>query len=445
MLLVGVGILATALGIGYWVVSSAPKPQRVKPEIQARLVEVTPVSKSDVRPNWVTGGEVSAAQQVSLVAEVSAPVVSVNPDAVAGANLPKGTLLATLDDSDYRLVVKQRKASLLDAEAALATEQGEAALAQEEYQLSRTHFEGNEQGEAADPLSTESLQLLLRKPQLASAEAAVAGAKANFQQAQLDLSRTNIRMPFDGQVVSREVGVGSYVSSSTTLFSLIGTEEFYIEVKVPRGFLPWLDMEAAAEISHPSWPQGRSAKILNLIGAVDSLDRQARLLLAVEDPLALKDPSKPALFANDFLSVRLTGVAIPDATVIGVEHLSADNQVWVVNSDQLARRQLQVAYRGRTRAWIQSGFEAGDQLLVSRIDGATPGLPVRVASDDSDANNADGFSQGASQAANIDTRSTHANSTHSGSTHSDSAGNPVSDPGHSYGREPSVADHGVRS
>jgi RND family efflux transporter MFP subunit len=430
MLLVGVGILATALGIGYWVVSSAPKPQRVKPEIQARLVEVTPVSKSDVRPTWLTGGEVVAAQQVDLVAEVSAPVVSINPKAIAGANLARGTRLATLDDSDYRLVVEQRKASLLDAEASLATEQGEAALAQEEYQLSLSQLEDDSTATAA-PLSEESLQLVLRKPQLASAEAAVAGAMANFQQAQLDLARTIVRMPFNGQVLSREVGVGSYVSSSTTLFSLIGTEEFHIEVKVPRGFVPWLDMDATAEISHPSWRKSRRARILNLIGSVDTLDRQARLLLAVEDPLALKDPSLPALFANDFLSVQLTGVAIPDATVIAVEYLNADNQVWVVNSGQLSLRQLQVVYRGRTQAWVQSGFEPGDQLLVSRIDGATPGLPVRVANDDANANNMEIPSQSSSLQAD--------------STHSQKAVSQMAVPNGYQNREPQVADSGGRS
>ncbi|MDO6804470.1 HlyD family efflux transporter periplasmic adaptor subunit, partial [Wenyingzhuangia sp. 1_MG-2023] len=159
--------------------------------------------------------------------------------------------------------------------------------------------------------------LVLREPQLASARAKLLSARAETDQARLNLARTRVTMPFNGQILSRNVAVGSQVSSSVELFELVNTDEFWIEVKVPRNFLAWLDVNAPIRLYHPSWgKQSREARILNLLADVDERDRQARLMVAVSDPLSLKDPDQPVLMLNDFVSVELQGKAIPNRVTV---------------------------------------------------------------------------------------------------------------------------------
>lgn len=372
-LLVGLLVLAAGIGIAFYVIKSAPKPQRVKPEVKARLVEVEQIGAEQRLPGWVAGGEVVALDQVKLVAEVAGPVISVNGDAYPGAFLKKGTELARVDPESFEFVVAQRKASLMQAEAALELEQGQSALAAEEFELSGSQLEGEERA------------LVLRKPQLKSAEAAVASARAALAMARSDLASTRVRMPFDGQVISRSVAVGTRVGTSTQLFEVMGTDSFQIEVKVPRSFITWLDTDSVARVTHPSWGgDSREARILDVIASVDSQDRQTRISLEIEQPL-VSNNGLPPVYANDFVTVELLGKAIPDSVAIPLRQLELVTsekgeswQVWVVAGNELQRRALEVVYRGREFAWIRAGFESGDRLLLSRVDGATNGLPVRV-------------------------------------------------------------------
>ncbi len=359
------GLIILLLGIGsaYFIVTSAPRPARVPPEVKARLVDVEPLQQEMSGPYWQTGGLVSAVDSVSLTAQVSGRIAWVNPDASPGSVLKKGTVLARIEQADYRLLVQQAEAALVQAESELAIEQGQGDLAQEEYSL------------AASELSRADRELVLRVPQQQAAQAAVQSAAASLEQAKLNLARTEIRMPFDGRISSRAVSVGTYASSGTTLFDVVGTSRVWIEVKVPRHFLAWLNTDAMAELSLPSWDgKTRDARILNTLPDVDDGDRMARVLLELEQPLAAGQPS---VLVNDYLDVRLPGRAV-QAVVVASRLLNDDGSLWVVNNNQLHRRQPQVIFRGREKIWLGSGLESGDQLLKNRIDSATPGMAVRT-------------------------------------------------------------------
>jgi RND family efflux transporter MFP subunit len=349
--------------IAYQIVSSAPKPKRVKPEVQPRLVDVVSLAEETSRPMWTTGGVVSAADAVSLMPQVSGRVEWINPQAVPGAQLEQGIVLARLEQADFRLQVTQAEAALTQAKADLAVELGQGKLAQEEYAI------------AASQLTDEERALVLRKPQRAAAEAAVAVAEASLRQARLDLARSEVRMPFAGRISSRNVSVGSYASASTVMFDLVGTSKVWIDVTVPRTFLNWIDSEGTAQISMPGWQSvTRQAQVLNILPSVADSDRQARVVLELNEPL---QAGVPPVLVNDFVDVVLPGREITSA-VIESRMLNDDGSVWVVNDNKLYRRQPQIIFQGREKIWLGAGFERGDELLMNRIDSATSGTPVRV-------------------------------------------------------------------
>jgi len=354
-------ILVAGALIAWWIFFSAPRPAKVLPKKEPRLVNVLPLEKETSRPQWKTGGTVTAVDSVSLVFQVSGRVDWVNPDATPGALLEKGTVLARLEQTDFRLQVKQARAELTQAKSELAVEKGQGDLAAEEYAI------------AARDLSKDERDLVLRNPQQAAAEAAVAYAEAALAQAHLELQRSEIRMPFNGRISSRSVSVGSYASSGTEIFSVVGTERVWIEVKVPRYFLSWLDTDASAELSMPSWKvQKRQARILNVLPDVDTLDRQARVVLELRDPMA-----EPRILVNDYVDVTLPGREL-NAYVIAARLLDEHDYVWVVNNNHLYRRTPDVLFEGREKIWLQEGFKDDDQLLQDRIDTATDGMQVRV-------------------------------------------------------------------
>ena len=352
------------------IVSSAPVPERKAPEEVVRLVDAQALQRGSVRPQWTAGGTVTAAEMVALTAEVSGRVISVAADAVPGATLAAGTLLASIDPTDYRLALKQAQATLAQAEADLAVEKGQVALAQEEYRLSGAK------------LGDDDKALVLREPQLKAAQASVATAQAAVAQAEANLRRTEIRMPFAGQIVSRSISTGSQASASAQLFSVVASSEFWVEVKIPRTFLGLLDKQQVATVSQSGWgSRVREAQLLNILPDVDSSDRQAKIVLTLKHPL--DDGEGPVVLVNDFVNVQLSGRELEETFVIPRRTLNEGDTVWVINNNTLALRKVTTEYVGRDNVWVRDGFKAGDRLLLSQVDAAVEGMKVRVAGDES--------------------------------------------------------------
>lgn len=370
-----VAVLAVGLGTAWWIMDSAPTPKKMEGQQQARLVEVLDLEAQSSRPVWRAGGKVMAAQQLQLTPRVSGRIVELAGDALPGARLEQGALLARMDPQDFRLKLAQRQAAVIQAQADLDIEKGQASLAEEEYQL------------AATPLSEQDRALVLRKPQIARAQAALKNARANARQAQLDLERSELRMPFSGQITTRSVSVGSQVGINTSAFELVNTEQFWIEVKIPLVFLNWLDKSAPVMLSQSGWAgKTREARILNVLPAVDSADRQVKLILALDDPLGLNNSELPAVLLNGFVECELPGKVIDNAYRLESRFIDDDNQTWVVNNGELQRRQLNVLYHGREHSWVAregvTGFVTGDQLLLSRLDAPVVGAAVRKPGDE---------------------------------------------------------------
>jgi RND family efflux transporter MFP subunit len=363
-------ILAFAIVIAFTIIKTAPKPERTITPVKERLVEVIELVRSESRPSWLAGGEVSASQQVDLNSRVSGRVVDVDALAIPGAYLSKGTQLAKLDPVDFQLQLIQKEAAVIQAQAELDIESGQGRVALQDYNRSKNSRAASNPRDKA---------LMLREPQQKSKQAALIRAKSDFDSAQLNLERTQIKMPFNGQVMSRSISIGSQINASTVLYTIANSEEYWLEVKVSKQLLPFLDLEQEVLIGQSSWAlkEGKSvwhnAKILHVLPGVDVADRQAKLLIAIENPLALQ----PSILIGDYVDVRLFANTLPNSYKISSQYLVGGDSVWVVNEQKLYQRTLNILFQGREFVWIDSGFEEGDALLISKLGTITEGTPVR--------------------------------------------------------------------
>jgi len=104
-------IVAAAVAIATVIMLTAPTPERKAKAAVSRLVEVMDIKKSQQRPSWMAGGEVSASQRVSLTSQVTGNLISLNPLAIPGAVLDAGTSLAQIDPQDFELQIIQKEAA----------------------------------------------------------------------------------------------------------------------------------------------------------------------------------------------------------------------------------------------------------------------------------------------------------------------------------------------
>src|SRR5690606_2686182 len=97
-------------------------------------------------------------------------------------------------------------------------ESGRQAIARAEWDLL-----------APDTADAEaSRDLALRLPQLKEREAVVEVAEARVKQAELELERTRITAPCDGQILREDVGVGRVLDPEQTALTFLCTQTLRI-------------------------------------------------------------------------------------------------------------------------------------------------------------------------------------------------------------------------
>ncbi len=359
--------------LGYYILHSGqqkPANYNKKQVKRLRMVQTTELVKASVVPSWHASGFVIPAESVKVHARVSGNIESINPLAIPGGQLKKGQWLAKLEPLDFELALKSQQAQLAQAQANFSLVQADQLLAKEELLLLNTD----------DGLDIDE-SLVLREPQLTVAKAKVSVAITHVEAAKLNLSRTSVLMPFDGKVLSKAVGLGSKVSSNSSLFSVVNTDVYWLEVKIPHKFLALLDKQAFAEISQTRlWGKGRTrtARFVSVLPELDTKDRQVKLLLAIDAPQNEKS-NQPQVFINDFLNIQLKGKAIQSAWTIKHSWLQADNTIWVVDKNStLQKRAVEVLFKGRDVMYVDTDIKQGDRALAEKPGIASSGLAVRT-------------------------------------------------------------------
>lgn len=378
--LIALAVLAGAALAVYSMMSSQPTAGRggdaATRESRPVLAEVVRVERAPAAAVVEAYGEVMPAERVEVAPRVSGEVVEVSPKLEAGGRVAKGEVLAQLDRGNYRIALEQARSDLAKARADLKIEQGNQEVAKTEAEL------------LGEDLTAEERALVLRKPQLDSAQADVAAAKAEVERARLDLARTTIRAPFDAVVQRASIEVGSQVSVGQTIAELVGTERFYVDVAVPTAKLQYI---TAAEdragqgskvvLDNPSaWPEGdtRTGEVVRVRPNLTEKGRMAQLRVAVPEPL----DRDPRMLVGAYLRARIQGTPLGEVVALHRAYLRENDTVWVMTADgSLEIRAVNIAYRGPEHVYVDVGLAQGDRIVTSDIATPTSGMRLRTRDD----------------------------------------------------------------
>ena len=356
-----------------------PKSKRKNPAPQARLVEVVPVEQRDACVIIEAWGTVMPAREVELKPQVMGKIIEMNPKIIPGGFLREGQNLIRIEPDDYQLIFQQRQSDVANAESYLKLEQGNQAIAKQEYKL------------LDEEISQGDRELILRQPQLVSAQAALKAAQARRDQANLDCKRTEITAPFDAVVKDKYVDLGAMVSQGTPLVGLIGTDTFWAEVMVPEDELKWIQIPgrngstgSKVKIYNPSgWDEGvfREGQVLRLASELEEKGRRARLLISVRDPLALTDENagKEPLLIGSYVRVEIEGETISSVVELDRQYLRDGDNVWILTpAGTLSIRPIQVVKRGEKTVLLRNGFDPNDLIITTDLATPVNGTQLRL-------------------------------------------------------------------
>lgn len=341
------------------------------------LVDTVIVERGTFSPSIGVLGTVQAAKDIRLSPRVSGQVLETSEKFVPGGMVEQGDTLLRIDPADFQNAVSIRKSELEQAEASLKIEQGRQSLAKKELEL------------LEDSIADTDRELVLRAPQIASIRAEVSAAKAAVERAQLDLNRSTIVAPFDAQIITQSVNVGSQVSPGDELARLVGTNEYWVSAALPVRSLQWVQFPNENESGSKAvlrnddgWPSGvhRTGRVARMIGTVDERTRLARVLITVQDPLG-KDSGLPPLILQSLIQVEILGRPIQNVVRLKRDFVRDGDTVWVMKDDMLQIRQCDVTFRDSVYAYIREGLESGDEVVISTLATVAEGVGLRRTSE----------------------------------------------------------------
>ena len=376
-------LIVLSFGLSSYWLTNKPRAERSTPKVSAPLVEVINPEIINFPTTISAMGNVIAAQSVNLTPRISGMVTWISPNFIEGGILKVGETLVELDPTDYKLAIVQSQNDLARARFNLKLEQGQQVIVRREYQLLGAELNGQEQ------------ELVLRKPHLNAAKAALAAAEANLKQAQLNLERTRPVAPFNAIITTRNANIGAWMSAFSTgtpLAKLVGTDSFWINVSIPVDKLSWIKIPginsqtgSSAKITYEAaWGKSvyRTGTVKRLQAELEPEGRMAKLIIEVDDPLCQKIENKqlPPLMLGTYVRVELDGITLENVIKLPETTLHDDQQLWLMTDKQaLDIRSVRPLWAEQGNVYLdRTQLPENAKIITSGLAAPVQGMGIRI-------------------------------------------------------------------
>ncbi len=421
-------VAAGALLLGYIVANKAP-PARVELVERATAVRVIEAREMAVRPSLSGYGLVSPSRTYEAIAQVGGTAAYVNPALRKGEILPEGALLLRLSPEDFTLAVAQARANIRAAEAKLeeltVSEQNQqAALAIEEdaLALKTTDLARSESLFASQAISQSvldgaraahlgqsqkvqgirsGLALLPTKREAQNEQIAV--YRAGLASAELNLARSEVRLPLAGRVSMATVEQGQFVKAGQTIASFDGIEAAEAEAQVSVADLSRLMVEARAQAGLSVFDPAAMSSVLKELGieatvrlrlgnevaewpatldrisnVIDPKSGTLGVIVRVENAYGGK--GKPPLTKGMFVEVVLTAPPVT-GVVIPRTALDQGRVLLATNEARLVVQPVTPTLVQGDIVLVKAGLPAGSKVVVSTLRPVIPGMLLDLTAD----------------------------------------------------------------
>ncbi|MDT7816880.1 MAG: hypothetical protein QOJ42_6796, partial [Acidobacteriaceae bacterium] len=174
-----------------------------------------------------------------------------------GDRARKGTVLATVQEDEFKEKLSQAKAQL--------------ARAQSDYDRANLAFGRTSTLFAADAVTKPDYDNA--NAQLQSTQASIDSAKASVTEATIALGYCQLRVPFDSWVLKRSVDVGSLAGPATNGFSLADTRSVKVAFGVPDTMISRIKLGSRQSVSIDAVPGKFEGHVTAVSPAADPKSR----------------------------------------------------------------------------------------------------------------------------------------------------------------------------
>lgn len=421
-------LMAPAIGLGLLclviLVKTGSSPQRIQVQERNATVRIIHAPSIPVIPRVIGYGYIQAGQEWQAVTEVTGQILEINPNLKKGAMLAKGDLLVRIDPAKRLTAREQSSADVSNLLAQLneleqtqkntrrsyEVENKSLELFRKDYErmsklmasgtISRSEMDETERNLLAQENKVQTYRSTLNNlpSQKQALLATITASRSRLQEAEIDLSKTYIRAPFDCRISEVSVEKGQAVTLGQTIAKAdsIGLSEavaqmplYMFRYVVPRGGSPitqdgkldsesfrhFLKLDARVRIELGNDTITWTGYVSRMNDSIDASTRTIGVYVAVDDSYIKAEPGKrPPLLPNMYCEVELMGQPIAPAVTIPRAALHG-NTVYIMNSsNRLELRTVELDFPQGNLAVLRSGIKEGEAVVLTDVIPAIEGM-----------------------------------------------------------------------
>jgi RND family efflux transporter MFP subunit len=347
--------------------SACQKPGGASPAATAASAPQLLLAREDLRTvrlssqtqGAVITGTIEPERRADLRAEISAVVLQVLRE--NGEAVKRGDLLVRLDDTSIRDSLNSAE------ESARASGQAFEQAERQFQRLKTLQTQGMSSMQAAEDAE-------IRRN---NAQSDLAAAKSRLVAARQQLTRTEIRAPFDGIVSERKVSAGDTAQVGKELVKVMDPSSMRLQGLISADHLA--EVRAGQDVSFKvnGYPQTEfTGKVKRVSAAANSTTRQVEVLVEFA---AGNSPRMAGLYAEGRVATRSSqALVLPESSIVKVGDSA---HVWRLQGKALHKVAVQLGERDPRRGEyvIKSGLADGDQVLRQPGNSLVDGQVVEMA------------------------------------------------------------------
>jgi RND family efflux transporter MFP subunit len=283
-----------------------------------------------------------------------------------GDYVKKDAVVATVRQADYQHSVEQYKGQLEQAQAGQLKAQQDFARADALYKanaLTQTDYDSS-------------------KAQLDSTQGTVATAQAAVAQAQQALADCELRAPMDGQILARNVEVGTLAGAGTQAFTMGDIEFVKAVFGIPDTLLSSVQLKQRQGVRTETYAQEFFGQVSAISPQADPKSRTFQVEVTIPNSKGLLKSGMVATLDIGSSRLRTPALVVPIEAVVSPADGSKTFSVFVVthqgDKDTVHRRTVQPGPALGNMVSIVEGVSRGEKIVSNGATLVTDGQVIHV-------------------------------------------------------------------
>jgi multidrug efflux system membrane fusion protein len=323
-------------------------------------VETITVEEQAVTYSIYAVGSVEAFEVVQVTARVAGVVDKVR--FAEGTQVRTDQVLVEIEPERYKLAVESARATWEKAKAAKADAEAGVQRRQQVVEKNPGLIPGEE--------------LETWRTRVRTADADVALAYAQLNQAELNLHDALVRAPVVGVIQTRTVQTGQYVQPGAVLATLIRRDPLLLRFKVAEQEADRLKPGQEAVFQVKNDKTEYTAAITHVAAAAEENTRMAAITAEITDKN--KNLLRPGAFAEIHIPVG-SSRKVPVIPQTAIRPSERGFLSFVVENGQAVERVVTLGMRTTDgRVEVLQGLKAGETLVIRGGEALRSGVPVKI-------------------------------------------------------------------